>query len=68
MKIWHISFVFLSSIHLWMITKLNGDNDYICFYNYGQYKLPYHVIQFLTLHVNIRLAYAVRGKLMGNRN
>jgi hypothetical protein len=44
MKIWHISFVFLSSIHLWMITKLNGDNDYICFYNYGQYKLPYHVI------------------------
>jgi hypothetical protein len=30
---------FLLFVHLWMIIELHGDNDYIYFYNYGQYKL-----------------------------
>jgi hypothetical protein len=30
---------FLLFVHLWMIIKLHGDNNYNYFYNYGQYKL-----------------------------
>jgi hypothetical protein len=30
---------FFFFVHLWMIIKLHGGNDYIYIYNYGQYKL-----------------------------